>query len=244
MGLNSIDKRMSEILACFYRVERVGAVRLSDGGGPFGFDVHTALLFEELVVAYRPAAIVETGCFLGDTTAYLAAAYSGIPIFTCDIDASAAQFTANRLRGNDHVTVKHRDSPRLVTEVSERHSPVLFFLDAHWGEQWPLARELAAIHSGIAVIHDFDIGHPRFDYDEYDGVRCGPDILKQLTNIPDAFFTPAPDAADYPLPCLQVGRRTGVGIVPIGVGHGPLDENPHLIRHSLSTLRGAETAAS
>jgi predicted O-methyltransferase YrrM len=244
MGLNSIDKRMSEILACFYRTERAGAVRLSDGGGPFGFDVHTGLLFEELALAYRPTAIVETGCFLGDTTAYLAGAYSDIPIFTCDIDAGAAQFTESRLRGNDHVTVKHCDSPGLVTEVSEQHSQVLFFLDAHWAEQWPLARELSAIRRGIAVVHDFDIGHPRFDYDEYDGVRCGPDLLKQLSNMPDAFFTPDPDAADYPIPCLQVGRRAGVGIVPIGVGHGPLDENPHLTRHSLSALRGAETAAS
>lgn len=244
MAISSIDKRMFEILTCFYRVERAGAVRLSDGGGPFGFDVHTALLFEELVVAYRPTAIVETGCFLGDTTAYLAAAYSDTPIFTCDINAGAAKFTASRLRRNNHVTVKHCDSPHLVTEVSEQHSRVIFFLDAHWDERWPLADELSAIHSGIAVIHDFDIGHPRFDYDEYKGIRCGPDVLMQASNMPEAFFTPDPNTADYPLPCLQVGRRAGVGIVPIGVDHDPLDENPHLTRHSLSTLRGAETAAS
>lgn len=238
-----MDRRTSEILTCFYSVERVGAVRLSDGGGPFGFDVHAALLFEELVVAYRPTAIVETGCFLGDTTTYLAGAYPDIPIFTCDIDGGSARFTASRLRGEGHVTVKHCDSPELVAEASPRHSPIVCFLDAHWDETWPLIRELDAIHNGIAVIHDFDIGHPRFDYDEYNGVRCGPNLLKQLSRPPDAFFTPDPGTADYSIPCLQVGRRAGVGIVPIGVDHGPLEANPHLTSHSLAVLRDAEATS-
>lgn len=229
-------ERVSEILKCFYRVERAGAARLSDGGGPFGFDIHTALLVEELIVTYRPAAIAETGCYLGDTTMYLANAYPWLPIFTCDIDAGAVRFTEHRLRDERHVTVTCRDSPGLVAEADAHFSPVFYFLDAHWGEQWPLTRELEAINSGIVVIHDFDIGHPRFSFDEYGGVRCGPELLAQMPQLPDLFFTPEPDT-QYPLPCLQVGRRAGVGVVPIGVDPGPLLDNPHLTSHSLQTVR-------
>jgi hypothetical protein len=231
MSQKKLDERTSEILTRFYSVERAGAIRLSDGGGPFGFDIHTAFLFEELFIAYRPVAIIETGCFLGDTTTYLTDAYPGIPIFSCDIEAAFVQFTAARLRRQDRVTVRHCDSPRLVADVAAAHLPVLCFLDAHWNQRWPLVRELAAIRSGIAVIHDFDIDHPRFSYDEYDGVRCGPSILKKVPTMGDVFFTPRTEAIDYPLPCLQVGRRAGVGIVAIDVDHGPLEENPHLTRH-------------
>ena len=121
------------------------------------------------------------------------------------------------------------------------YTPAIYFLDAHWGERWPLARELQAIRSGIAVIHDFDIGHERFAYDEYDGVLCSPDYLAQIPELSEVFFTPDPAAADYPLPCLQVGRRAGVGIVPIGVDPGPLLDNRHLTSHSLQTVRAGSS---
>ncbi|MDN3360130.1 hypothetical protein [Actinomadura sp. DC4] len=229
-------ERTSEVLACFYRVERAGAARLSDGGGPFGFDIHTALLVEDLISSYHPAAVVETGCHLGDTTKYLAMAYPDLPVFTCDIDPDATRFTAHRLRNERHVTVACCNSPDLVAEVDARHSPGLYFLDAHWGEHWPLRQELESITSGIAVVHDFDIGHPRFSFDEYGGVRCGPELLAQVPHLADLFFTPDPEIS-YPLPCLQVGRRAGVGVVPIGVDPSPMYENPHLTSHSLQTVR-------
>lgn len=59
--------------AVFYRTWRAGACRLSDGGGPFGFDIAVALLADGLISGFGCDAIAETGCFLGDTTAYLEA---------------------------------------------------------------------------------------------------------------------------------------------------------------------------
>lgn len=63
--------RTDTTLAVFYRTERLGAVRLPDGGGPFGFDITVALIVDDLIAAYAWGAIVETGCFLGDITSYL-----------------------------------------------------------------------------------------------------------------------------------------------------------------------------
>jgi hypothetical protein len=34
---------LDETVSVFYRTERAGAVRLPDGGGPFGFDIGVAL---------------------------------------------------------------------------------------------------------------------------------------------------------------------------------------------------------
>ena len=37
----------------FYRIRRLGAAELSDGGGPFGFDITTALEFDYLIDRYQ-----------------------------------------------------------------------------------------------------------------------------------------------------------------------------------------------
>ncbi|HEU5155372.1 MAG TPA: hypothetical protein VFU43_00100 [Streptosporangiaceae bacterium] len=216
-----LDLETAAILEVFYRVERAGVIRLSDGGGPFGFDITIALIVDDLIRRYACDAIVETGCFLGDTTCYLSRRYPNIPLYSCDLDAGYAAFTRRRLAGYGNARVTQEDSPDLIARVSTRHKRPFFFLDAHWGEQWPLARELEQISSGVVAVHDFDIGHPRFSYDEYDGIVCGPGVLAAMKNPPDAYFTPDVDAVPA-LPCLQVGRRAGVGFIAVGLDSGPL----------------------
>ncbi|MFI9597875.1 hypothetical protein [Nonomuraea sp. NPDC052265] len=232
---NGVGRQATQVdttLRHFYTTVRAGAVRLSDGGGPFGFDVMVALLVDDLLTAYRCDAIIETGCFLGDTTAYLAHRYPDLPVRTCDINSDYAAFTRRRLAGHPNVRVDCQDSPDFVTWAAGRYRQPLFFLDAHWGEDWPLRRELAAVARGVVLIHDFDVGHPRFAYDTYDGLVCGPQVLALMLEPPPMYFTPDPNAA-WPLPCLQVGRRAGVGVVPFGLDPGPLYDHPALLRHEL-----------
>ncbi|GAA2770074.1 hypothetical protein GCM10020219_042980 [Nonomuraea dietziae] len=216
----------------FYTTARAGAVRLSDGGGPFGFDVMVALLVDDLLRAYQFDAIIETGCFLGDTSDYLAHRYPDLPVRTCDINSEYALFTRRRLADQPNAHVDCLDSPDFVTWATSTYQRPLFFLDAHWGEAWPLQRELAAITRGVVLIHDFDIGHPRFAYDTYNGLVCGPQVLALMPEPPPVYFTPDPHA-DWPLPCLQVGRRAGIGVVSLGLDPEPLHEHPALICHEL-----------
>lgn len=217
----------------FYRVPRVGQIRLSDGGGPFGFDIHLALLVDELIGTLGCDAICETGCFVGDTTYYLAARYPGLPVHSCDVDPRHVAVTRRRLAPHGNATVTCRDSPQLVAEVLGRRTRPLFFLDAHWGAQWPLEQELellaARVRSGgaVAVVHDFDIGHPRFSYDSYDGRDCGPGLLAGLAHPPQVYFAPRPDGP-WPLPCLQTGRRAGAAVIAFGLDDTPLRDHPLL----------------
>jgi hypothetical protein len=208
-------------VGAFYRTGRAGARRLSDGGGPFGFDIAVALMVDELIRGYGCDAIAETGCFAGDTTFYLASRYPSIPVYSCDIDRECAGFTARRLAGCPNAEVTCEDSPGMLARIASRHARPLAFLDAHWGEHWPLFAELGIVTAaaGIAVIHDFDIGHDRFSYDIYDGVPCGPLLLSRMAAPPAWYYTLDPAAA-LPVPCLQTGRRAGVGVV-LGHGLGP-----------------------
>lgn len=91
------DQGIDRTVAVFYRTARAGASRLSDGGGPFGFDIAVALLADEVIAAYGCDAIAETGCFFGDTTDHLARRYPELPLYTCDIEPVFASFTAHRL---------------------------------------------------------------------------------------------------------------------------------------------------
>jgi hypothetical protein len=224
--------RVDVTFGVFYRVERAGAGRLSDGGGPFGFDVTLALLVDDLVRRFACDVLAEAGCFLGDTTVYLARRYPDLPVKSCDVDAGHAAFTGYRMAGLANASVACVDSASLVSDVCAAYQRPLFYLDAHWGADWPLARELTAIKTGVAVIHDFDIGHPRFSFDSYRGTACGPEFLARMPHPPDRYFTPNPHA-NYPLPCLQVGRRAGVGVVVIGLDPSPLDGHPYLLAHEL-----------
>jgi len=201
-------------VSVFYRTGRAGALRLSDGGGPFGFDIAVALIVDELICRYGCDAVAETGCFAGDTTFYLARRYPGLPVYACDTDPAAAAFTARRLAGCPNAAVTCEDSPLMLARVAARHARPLAFLDAHWGPGWPLIAELDIVTAaaGIAVIHDFDIGHDRFSYDTYDGVPCGRLLLSRMASPPGWCYTLDPSAA-LPVPCLQIGRRAGVGVV-------------------------------
>lgn len=216
-------------VSVFYRTGRAGAQRLSDGGGPFGFDIAVALTVDELIRGYDCDAVAETGCFAGDTTFYLARRYPGLPVYSCDIDPGCAAFTACRLAGCANATVTCEDSPQMLARVTARHARPLAFLDAHWGGRWPLAEELAIVTAAgaVAVIHDFDIGHRRFSYDSYNGTDCGPAFLSGLVDPPERYYAFRADAS-LPVPCLQVGRRAGTAVVCGGPDTGPLDTSAYL----------------
>lgn len=225
----------------FYRTGRAGAQRLPDGGGPFGFDIAVALMVDELIRAYGCDAVAETGCFAGDTTLYLARRYPRLPVYSCDIDRGWAAFTARRLGGYPNAEVTCEDSRGMLARVASRHARPLAFLDAHWGEDWPLITELGIVTAaaGVAVIHDFDIGHDRFSYDAYGGIPCGPLLLSRMAVPPAWYYTLDPSAA-LPVPCLQTGRRAGVGVVPgrrLGVGQVP--PGRFLAAHLLDTACAA-----
>jgi hypothetical protein len=213
--------RLRNIYEAFYRVPRAGAQLLSDGGGPFGSDIHAAVLLDQLIEAYAVDGIFETGCCLGDTTDYLVRAYPRMPVWTCDINVEWASFTRIRLRDAPNLTVQSGDSAHLLAKALQSASIPLVYLDAHWDARWPLSQELLSIRRGVAVIDDFNIGSDRFGYDTYNGVECGPKLLRDVLGDNVPIFVPNLSFR-HELPCLQVGRRGGRAYVPINLDAAPL----------------------
>ncbi|WP_261566947.1 class I SAM-dependent methyltransferase [Frankia gtarii] len=217
------DCAESSLLHAFYSTARAGALGLSDGGGPFGFDISVALQVDTLIRAYDCDGIVETGCFLGDTAAYLARRYPTIPLVTCDINPTYTAVTRHRLRAHAHATVHTGDSAQLLPTMAGRFTRPFVYLDAHWLPRWPLGDELntVAARTALVCVDDVDIGHARFGYDRYDGRACDPTLLRDaLPDLTELYL--GDPTADYPYPCLQVGRRTGHAYLPLGLDPEPL----------------------
>lgn len=214
----------------FYRTLRLGAAELSDGGGPFGFDITTALEFDFLIERYQCDAIIETGCNAGDTTDYLARAYPHLAIVTCDVVDKYVDLVKRRVGFMPHTYVEKADSPDLIAKFRDRFRCPLYYLDAHWYEAWPLERELQLIERGVVCVDDFNIGHPRFGFDKYDEVECGPEMLARFAGKIPVYYTNNPDA-QYELPCLQTGRRGGKAYFPVGLEHDHLQHHRYFKRY-------------
>ncbi len=213
----------------FYRIPRMGAVGLTGHGGPFGFDIAAAVAADYLVTGYGCDGLIETGCFLGDTTAYLAAAYPDLPVTSCDIAAAHVELVRRRLRAAPNVTIEHGDAARVVAARARKYERPFFYLDAHGGERWPLQAELEAIERGIVCIDDFDVGHPRFAFDTWNGVVCGPELIAPLASRAPHYWVLDPEA-DLPFPCLQMGRRGGKAWLVLGLDPAVIDACPWFLR--------------
>lgn len=220
----------------FYRTLRMGAAELSDGGGPFGFDVTTALEFDFLIERYDCDAIIETGCNMGDTTEYLARTYPDLTIVTCDVVDRYVEMTRRRVGFMPHTYVEKADSPDLIRKWKDQFACPLFYLDAHWYDPWPLERELSLIDNGVVCIDDFNIGDPRFGYDSYNGVECGPEFMKRYAEKIPVYYTNNPEAV-YELPCLQHGRRGGKAYFQVGRGHDHFRHQRYFRRHPATVSR-------
>jgi hypothetical protein len=78
-----------------------------------------ALQVDYLVTSYDVDAIVESGCCVGDTTAYLAEMDPGLPVVTCDIDPCRVAFTRHRTQMAGNVTAYCGDSAELLPFMLE-----------------------------------------------------------------------------------------------------------------------------
>jgi hypothetical protein len=146
-------------------------------GGPFNGQCFRQELFLALVRTCRPAAIIETGTYLGSSTEFIAEV-SKLPVYSVESSPRAFGFAAMRLRGHRNVRLSLGDSREFLTKfiggdgVRYAGRPVLFYLDAHWGEDLPLGNELEnifdSISHAITMIDDFQVPYDAgYSYDDY-----------------------------------------------------------------------------
>ncbi len=142
-----------------------------------------------LIATLKPAAIVETGTYLGTTTEWLAAFQ--YPVFTIESDPENHGYATQRLAHTPNVSVIHGDSRTALLSLVEANlaawadQTVLFYLDAHWNDDLPLLGELDIIfgrlQKAIVVIDDFEVpDDPDYGFDIYEtGESLSLNLLRQ-----------------------------------------------------------------
>ncbi len=134
------------------------------------------MLVRHLLAEFKPAAILETGSYMGAGIKFFLAHSGQAPVFSCEINKKFYHFCKTRFAGEPRVHLFLGQSVEFLTQVSapELHleSPVLVYLDAHWGTDLPLKREIEIIlkrwPGALIIIDDFQVPHDTgYGYDEY-----------------------------------------------------------------------------
>jgi hypothetical protein len=143
-------------------------------GGAFTGQVRRREMFTALMRAFPFKAIVETGTYLGYTTEFFA--QFGVPVFTVESQLYEHYFSYLRFRRQKDVHTCFGDSREFLNRLKKDpkfpRKHVIFYLDAHWFEQLPLAEEFDIIRShwteSVIIIDDFKIPDDEgYGYDDY-----------------------------------------------------------------------------
>lgn len=140
-------------------------------------DKHLKFELQKLIEKFDVDTIIETGTYKGWSTNVLA--QTGKKIITIEVNEELYNHAKKFNSKYDNITFYLGSSQKVINDVISVgcQDKILFFLDAHWGEYWPLLDELNVIHSKkmnhlpVIIIHDFfvpdEIGKAKFGYDKY-----------------------------------------------------------------------------
>jgi hypothetical protein len=144
-------------------------------GGPLNGQQRRQEIVAALLNRLGIDTVVETGTFRGTSTEYFASLCGG-RVFTIEADDRLYGYSKMRLLFRRGVTIFHGDSRSvlrsLATDRQLSGKRVLFYLDAHWGEDLPLADELDLVFrqwpKAVVMIDDFQVpDDPGYKYDDY-----------------------------------------------------------------------------
>ena len=133
---------------------------------------------EHLVREFSIDTVVETGTFRGFSTAFFSTI--GKEVHTIEVVEEIYQETKASLQDCSNITFHLGSSDIVMKELLPKleSKPVLFYLDAHWYDKWPLLQELEEIshthHDNcVIVIDDFKVpGRKDIPYDKYKKNEC------------------------------------------------------------------------
>jgi len=120
--------------------------------------------------------VVETGTLHGWTTAFFSDYVE--QVHTIEVRDEPLVKARELLKTRSNIHIHHGNSAELLPPILNSISPeqfVLFYLDAHWLDYWPLFDELNIIKKCgmkkiIIMIDDFKVPGTTYSYDSYNGI--------------------------------------------------------------------------
>ena len=138
---------------------------------------------------------IETGTFKAETTLFFADLLKIVKtIDISDINASIYREIGNE---RNNIIFFQGDSGKLLQDMIvdiPNDKPILFYLDAHWNEYWPLLDELKIIgqyfkDNAVIVIDDFKVPNRLLGFDKYGYISNDLNFVKEsLDQCGDLFI--------------------------------------------------------
>ena len=141
-------------------------------GGPLNGQRFRQYVFERLM-RLGVDAIVETGTYLGTSTAFFAR--QGVPVYSCESQEQYFAAALAQLTPHENVELFLQDSRSFLQTLAEdgrfSFKLPLFYLDAHWYDDLPLADEIKTItkywSDYVIVVDDFKVPGTNYNFDSY-----------------------------------------------------------------------------
>lgn len=174
-------------------------------GGPFNGQKGRTRIMEAILAVCRLENVIETGTFRGTTTEFLAQTVHG-RVYSCERNTRFFVYSSRRLQSVHNVEVHLADS-RLFLETllptgATRLARTMFYLDAHWGADLPLVREIEIVLKDypacVVAIDDFEVPFDSdYGFDDYGPQKrlCLPILAAFRQAVPN-FYVPSIRAAE------------------------------------------------
>lgn len=137
---------------------------------PFNGDTFIEQEFISLKNRFNITTAIETGTCLGYTTLWLANNFE--KVYTIELNKTYVDIARAKFLQYPNITSIHGNSED-VLKYLKIDSNAIFFLDAHWGNQCPLLKELYAICQlglrPVIAIHDFNVPGEGLGFDSFKG---------------------------------------------------------------------------
>jgi len=201
---------------------------------PFNRQEARRKIFDAIIARLPVSAIVETGAFLGETTAYMARK-ANRPVFSVEVDWAICAATRRRLQNFSSISVSEGDSRAFLESLASAGRAgtlPFFYLDAHWYRSLPLLGELKLIGKewaqAVIMVDDFQVDDdPGYCFDDYGkwGVLSRSYIRPVVEEFSLACFYPAAPSS------METGGRRGCIVLAVGsVTNAELEQIPELRR--------------
>jgi hypothetical protein len=151
---------------------------------PFNNAIEFSTFFQYLKKVYNIHTAIETGTYYGQTAKFFASLFE--TAHTIEISEVNFKISNNFLKDCPNIEVHLGDSPEVLKKIlpTMENEPIVFYLDAHWYNYWPLLDELDVIsktHYDNCVIVVDDVMVPNRNdiaYDSYQGKACSYEYMK------------------------------------------------------------------
>ena len=153
----------------------------------FNCDRIVQLEIEKIIKTFSIKTVVETGTYVGNSTAVFSKC--GCNVHTIEVNPKFYNSSVENLKNYENVKCHLGSSIDVLPSILDSldKNLTLFYLDAHWEDNWPLLDEIKIIgnffkDNCIIIIDDFVVPNRKLQYDIYKNIKNDINFISPILN--------------------------------------------------------------